>query len=184
MFSSEPDHFSEKLIKLLVHIQPCPVQPGDLIILTIGIIVAKTGVSKFISRKKHGCPTAAHQSHAGIFHHSETEFTDLRIHGLSFHSTVPASVIICSIRIVPSIGFIMLSIIRIQIPERKAIMTGEEINGRIISFILTGIQVQGTGKSVCCCLDKPVVTFQKASHVIPVFPIPLCPAGISRKTPT
>ena len=61
-------------------------------------------------------------------------------------------------------------------------MAGEEIDGRIIAFILTGIEIQGTRESAGRRLGKPVISFQKTSHVIPVFSIPLRPAGERRKT--
>ena len=141
MFPPEPDHFPEKPVKFLVGFQPLPVQPGNLIILTIRIIISKTGVPEFISCQKHGRSPAAHQSHTGVFHHLKTKGADIRILRFPFHSAVPAPVVVISIRIIPAVGLVMFPVIRIKIPERKTVMAGEEIDGRIIAFILTGIEI-------------------------------------------
>lgn len=96
---------------------PFPVQPRNLIILTIGIIISKTCVSKFVPGKKHRGSPAAHQRYTGIFHHFKTKSANLRIFRFSLRSAVPAPIIIMSVRIVPPIVFIVFSIIGIEVPE-------------------------------------------------------------------
>ena len=117
MPSPKPDHFLKKKVQLFVGIQPFPVQPGNLIILTIGIIISKTCVSKFVPGKKHRGSPAAHQRYTGIFHHFKTKSANLRIFRFSLRSAVPAPIIIMSVRIVPPIVFIVFSIIGIEVPE-------------------------------------------------------------------
>ena len=175
MFSAKPDHFFEETVKLPIFFQTIPVQPGYLIILTVRVIISKTGVTKLIPGKKHRRSAAAHQRHAGIFYHLEAQFLYLRIRCLTFCATVPATIIVTSICIVPTIIFVVLFVIGIKVPKRKTIVTGKKIDRRVIALILTGIEICRTCEPVCCCFGKPVIALQETPYIIPVLPVPFCP---------
>ena len=46
MLPAEADHIFTELIVLLVLLPVSPVQPGNLVILTVGIVIAKLGIQK------------------------------------------------------------------------------------------------------------------------------------------
>ena len=73
MLMAVSNHKFKKLKQLFIFLKISPVQPGNLIVLTIRIIVSKLGISKLISRQKHGCSSAAHQNSAGIANHPVTK---------------------------------------------------------------------------------------------------------------
>src|SRR5699024_2835122 len=106
MLPAQSDHKPEEFQKFPVFLRIFPVQPGDFIILAVGVVVSILSVSKFIPGKKHWCPSAAHENRAGVLYHPEPQCTYFRIVGLSLFPTVPASVVITSVGIVPSVGLI------------------------------------------------------------------------------
>ena len=113
MLLPEMDHKLEKPEYVPVLIQQAPIQPGHLIVMAVRIVVAKLGISKFISCQKHGYPPAAHQDRAGIAYHPPAQGIYRLILGLPFRPAVPAVIVIASIRVVPSVALIVLFIIGI-----------------------------------------------------------------------
>ena len=111
--------------------QEGPVQPGDLVVLAVGVVVAELGVAEFISCKEHGCPAAAHKDSAGVADHPHAKGEDLRVIGLPLRSAVPAPVVICTVSVLPAICLIVLFVVGIQIVEREAVMAGEKIDGGV-----------------------------------------------------
>ena len=60
MLFSKADHKPEKVKKLPVGIQIPPIDPGNLIVLTIGVVVAHGGIAELVTGKKHRRSPAAH----------------------------------------------------------------------------------------------------------------------------
>ena len=128
MLPAEADHIFTELIVLLVLLPVSPVQPGNLVILTVGIVIAKLGIQEFIPRNEHGRSTAAHQASKGILCKLVRELQHIFIFGIALYATVPASVVIGPVRIVPAVILIMLLIIGIEITKGKTVMAGDKIN--------------------------------------------------------
>ena len=127
MLSSELDHMSVKIKEILVLLEKSPIQPGYFIILTVSVIVAKLCIAELIPSVDHWSSSAAHKNSYGISHHAISKFIYLRIVSFALDATVPTSVVVCSIRIVPAVVFVVLVVVGVKIIERKSVMTGKEI---------------------------------------------------------
>ncbi len=57
---AERNHIAEKVVYFPIFFQPIPVQPGNLVILAICIVIAKLRITEFISGIKHRRTSAAH----------------------------------------------------------------------------------------------------------------------------
>ncbi len=161
------DHKFEQLKQIPVLFKHTPVQPGDLIVLTISVIVSILCVSELIARQKHGRAPAAQKNDTGISYHAVSKSQHLGIICLSFCAAVPAAVVVRSVRVVPAIYFIVLIVVRIQIIERKTVMTGQEINARIVPGIIpfivmlkTAVHISGTADAPGGIPGIPVVPFK------------------------
>ena len=165
MLFAESDHKLEKLEKVAVFVQITPVEPGDLVILTIPVIVSVLGIAELISGEEHRCSPAAHEHRAGIADHAVTENQHFLIIGFSLHTTVPASVVVAAVRVVPAIALIVLRIIRIQIVQSKSVVAGQKVHAGvvagIISFIVrekSAVHIAGTDNSPESVVGQPGVT--------------------------
>ena len=58
---AEMDHIFEEFEHIPVFLQKSPIQPGDDIILAIGVIISELRIAEFVSGKKHRDSPAAHQ---------------------------------------------------------------------------------------------------------------------------
>ncbi len=113
MTPTEMDHVLIELEVILVSRQKVPVEPADLVILTVAVVVAVLGVSEFIARQDHGRTAAAHKNGDRISHHLETKGFDLGISRLSLFAAVPAAVIVGAVIVVPTVGFVVLAVVGI-----------------------------------------------------------------------
>ena len=188
MFFPKMDHKFEKLEQFTVFLQKTPVQPGHLIVLTIGIVVAELCVPEFIACQKHRRSPAAHQYRTGIADHPITKHLYFRIVGLPLRSAVPAPVVACAVGIVPSIGFIVFRIVRIQIVQRESIVTSQKIHTGIVARIpfvavlrVSAVQISRSGYTPRRSPRLPEIAFQVTAQTIPVSSVPLCPAPVCRK---
>ena len=165
------DQKTEVRMHVCVFSAHVPVQPGNEIILTIGIVIAKLRVAKLIAGQKHRRASAAHEHREGIADHLSAQSTYLRVIAFTFGSAVPAAVVIRTIGVVPAIAFIMFRVIRIQIIHGEAIMASDEVDRSARSFIRR-IQIRGADDAHGCRPGKSRVALEEAAQIIAVTAIP------------
>ena len=117
------DQKTEVRMHVCVFSAHVPVQPGDEIILTIGIVIAKLRIAKLIAGQKHRCASAAHEHRDGIADHLPAQSTYLRVIAFAFGSAVPAPVVVAAVQIAPAVGLVVLLAVRIHVPEGEAVVT-------------------------------------------------------------
>ena len=144
----ETDHIPHKIMNLPVFFQSRPVQPGYDIVLTVGIVVAKLRVAELVAAVEHRRSAAAEQRRKRIFHHAPAQSLDLRIVRLSLGTAVPAVSVVVAVRIVPAVFLIVLRIVRVQIIERKTVMTGQEIHRCALTSVHRIVQIRRTDDAV------------------------------------
>ena len=189
MLFTECNHKFEKFKQISILFQHSPVKPGSNIVLTVAVVVAKFCIAEFISGKEHRRSAAAHQYSTGVADHTAAKCEHFRIIRVTFHATVPASVVVSTIGVVPAICLVVLFIIGIKIIKRKSVMAGKEIDTGIITGIITvimiiksSIEISGSGNTPCGIPCIPALTLQKTSKGISVTAIPFCPAAACRET--
>ena len=70
---AEPDHVLEKGEELLIFCKQAPVEPGNLIVLAVAVVVAILRVAEFIAGEEHRRATAAHEHGTGVPDHPVAE---------------------------------------------------------------------------------------------------------------
>ena len=186
----EVDHKFKKFKQLPVFLKQTPVQPRDLVVLAVRIVVAELGVAELVPCQEHGRSPAAHKHCTGVAYHPEAQLQHLPVAGASLHAAVPAAVVVGAVLIVPAILLIVLHIVGVQIIQCKTVMAGEEIHTGIVACIIivvvgvkSPVQVPGAGNAPGCLPGMPVVPFEIPPEGIPVTAVPLRPALAGRKLP-
>ena len=160
MLLSESDHILNKFKMVLVGPQIIPVQPGDLAVLTVSVVIAVLRVGELITGQDHRRPAAAHEYCHRVAHHLLPERLNDRIICMSFHAAVPASVVIGAVCIVPSIGLIVLVIVGKQVIQREAVVAGDKIDGGIAALVRRlAVHICGSGDPRGCLRRVPVTAF-------------------------
>ena len=112
-----------------------PVQPADLIVLAVRIVVASLGVATLISRKKERRPLRQKIDRHEIAHLTVSERTDVLFVAGSFHAAVPARVVGISVLIVLPVCLVMLAVVGNQIRQGKAFIAGDIIDHAVLHRI-------------------------------------------------
>ena len=136
MIFSVGNHKPEKFKQIFVFFQKSPVQPGNFVILTVTVVISVLGISEFVTGKEHRCSAAAQKHCAGVSYHAVSKLQNLGIVCLTLCAAVPASVVVCSVCIVPAVIFIMLFVIRIKIIQSKAVVAGQKVDTGIIACVI------------------------------------------------
>ena len=92
-----------------------PIQPGDLVVLTVRIIVPQLGIAELVSHEDHGGGGCQQKKGISISDLFETQFLDLSIIHRTFLAAVPAEVEIVSVPIVLTVRLIVLLTVGHQI---------------------------------------------------------------------
>jgi len=89
-----------------------PAKPADFVVMTIGVVVTVLAAPKLVARQKHRRAMRYEQCGQDIALLTFANFVDVRILGWSFDAVVAGAIVIGSIRVVLSIGFVVLSVVR------------------------------------------------------------------------
>src|ERR1700682_1679571 len=159
-----------------------PVEPVDLVILAIGVIVAALCAPHLVAGHEHGNALREHQHSREVFHLAIAQLFDVGITRLPLLAAVPAQVLVDAVAIALAVGLVVLVVEGDQVVEREAVVRGDEIDA------VDGQPPAGLEDIGAACnhighlryngfaLAVSLVAFDEAAHGIAETPIPFSPA--------
>ena len=129
-------------------VYPVPVQPGDVVVLRIGVVVAALRVAEFVARQHHRCAQRQHQRaehvHGGLLAFAD----DRRVVGRPLDTEVRGVVHVRSVDIVLAVGLVVLDRVSGQVGERESVVARDVVDrGHASAPGLRGEQVGRTAQS-------------------------------------
>src|SRR5215472_1367981 len=181
MALAQRNHLFEEAEHLLVLFRKVPIEPADLVILAVGVVVSLLCASDFIAGHKHGDPLGEQKNSRKILDLALAQCLNVRIVGLPFNTAIPAQIIVVAVPIAFAIGFVVFIVVRHQVIERKSIMGGDEIDAVDWQFAV-GLEDVGTscddiGNSAKhgFSINVSPIALDKAANGVAVPPVPFCP---------
>src|SRR5262252_7865439 len=98
-----------------------PVEPTDLIVLTIGIVVPALRAPDFVAHEQHWRTESEQRQHEEVLDLPITQGLDGWIISRSFHAAIPADVEVGPVPVVLSVRLVVLLIVRDQVVERESV---------------------------------------------------------------
>src|SRR6478609_128689 len=108
MFFSELYQSSRELKKLILLFVTLPVEPTDLVVLTIGVVVAVLCPSPFIPAAEHQHALGKKQCREKIATLPVAQTVNVRIIGQTFHAAIPRLIIVVAIAVFVVVQLVML----------------------------------------------------------------------------
>ena len=105
-----------------------PVEPGDRIVLRIGVVVAVLGAAEFVAGGEHDAAARGKQRRQHGAAIAPACFDDRRIGALALDAVVPRQVLVVAVAILLAIRLIVLALVAGQVGKRQAVMRGDEID--------------------------------------------------------
>ncbi len=108
---------------------PCvPIQPGDFIVLAIGVVVAPLRSPDLIPARQHRDAPGQEQRGQQISFLLLAAVVDLRIVGWAFDAVVVAVIVVGAVAIVFHVGLVVFVIVADQILQSKSVVAGDVID--------------------------------------------------------
>src|ERR1700678_3474669 len=108
MRATQGDHAAGKAIDLLVLFQVGPIKPTDLVVLTVGVIVAALSAAKFVTAEQHRYASRDQECQQEVLDLAFPQGFYSGIRRLAFHSVVLAIVGVGSVVVVLSVCIVVL----------------------------------------------------------------------------
>src|SRR5208282_3102083 len=116
----------EKQVRVLVH--KSPIEPADLVILTICVVVTFLRAEYLVASREHWYATREHQDCHDVSDLTVAKRLDVGIVGITLHAAIPAEVIVDAITVVFAVRLVVLLVEGNQVAEGKTVVTGHEID--------------------------------------------------------
>ena len=110
MIFTQLNNAPRKSYKLLIFFRKVPVYPGNLVVLTVRIVVSVLRAAEFITGNHHRNALRKHQAQDIILYFLKTELFYLRINRNSLKTVVVAVIVICSVTVVFTVFVVVLSV--------------------------------------------------------------------------
>ncbi len=149
-----------------------PVDPADLVILTVGVVVAGLAVADLVAGKQERDALRQHQAGQLVLSQLPPQRDDRGVVGRAFVAAVGAQIVVGAIAIVLAIGFVVLGVIRVQVGQGEAVMNGDVVDARTWRPAVVIEDVCGAGHPAAHVADQVAVAAPVAAQglAIPVVP--------------
>ena len=174
---AELDDFLEEVEEVGILLQVVPVEPGNLVVLTVGVVVTPLRVAHLVAREHHGNALAGHQHRDGILDLLVAQVVDALIVAFTFPAAVPAVVTVLTVAVILAIGLVVLAVVRHEVHHRKAVVGGDEVHAGLDATVLGSIEVGRTDNTLLHIVEHILVALQETPHGITELSVPLCPAS-------
>src|SRR4051794_5847957 len=107
---------------------PGPVDPRDLVVLAIGVVVAALGSADLVACQQHGGALGKQQRGQEVAALACAKGEDVGGVRGTFDAVIPTVVAGVAVAVALAVGLVVLVIVRDQIVQREAVMGGDEID--------------------------------------------------------
>src|SRR5262249_36614701 len=153
-----------------------PVEPARLVVLTIRVVVAILRAPHLVAHEHHWQSGRQHRHREEVLDLPCSQLLDRGIVRRAFHSAVPASVVVGAVATVLAIRLVVFAVVRHQVVQREAVMTGHEVHARFGFALLVVIDRRAADQSVGKASGHAFFTRKKPPATAPDAPLPSLPA--------
>src|SRR5207237_2259874 len=172
MIFAELNKLPGELQKLILLFITRPIEPADLVVLTISVVVAVLRPAPLIAAGQHWHALRKKKCRQEIPPLPFAQGIDLWVIGRPFDAAIPRLIIIVPVVVAVAVRLIVLFIVADQVVESKTIVRGNEIHARVRAPPILLVQVRTAGKPVAHLADAALVAFPKTADCVAVFAVP------------
>src|SRR5258708_3147975 len=152
-----------------------PVEPTDLVVLAIGVVVTLLRAPHFVAHRYHRETQRQHRHREEILHLPVAELLHVGVGGGTFNSPIITSIVVSTVAVAFAIGLVVLAVVGNQIVECEAVVTGHEIDAGLRLALLATVDLRAAEQPIAKWRERIVIPTEKAAHIIAKSPIPLPP---------
>jgi hypothetical protein len=88
-----------------------PVEPGDVVVLAIGVVVAALGPAEFVAAEQHGRAARQQQDGQHVAHLHQPHGADLRIVGRPLDAVIGRKIVAMAVAVVLAVRLVVLVVV-------------------------------------------------------------------------
>src|SRR5437870_5803644 len=119
---AKPDQLSREIQKLLVLFVVPPIEPADLVVLTISVVIALLRSSPLVATQKHRHALRKKKCGQEIPPLPFAQRVNLGVVGWTFDAAIPGEIVVVAVIVPVAVQFIVLFVVADQIVQRETIM--------------------------------------------------------------
>src|SRR5438876_4890257 len=146
----------EKLILLFI---TRPIEPADLVVLAISVVIPVLRPSPLIAAGQHRHALRKKKRRQEISALPFAQGIDLRVIRRPFCAAIPGLIIIVAVVVAVAVRLVVLFIVADQVVERETIVRGDEIDAGIWASPVMSIKIGAPSKPVTHLADAAFIAF-------------------------
>ena len=104
------------------------------------------------------------------------QLQDRLILAVALDAGVPGAVVVAAVLVVLPVGVVVLLVVGDEVPEREAVVAGDEVDAGRGSAAVALVEVGGAGQPVGEVADPAGLAAPVVADGVPEAPVPFCPA--------
>ncbi len=125
---AEGDHLAGEAEQFGVVVDLVPVEPGQFVVLAVGVVVALLGPADLVAGEQHRDALAGEEDGEGVLHLPGAQLVDRGVVGGALGAAVPAVVVVGAVVVALAVGLVVLVVVGDQVGEGEAVVRGQEVD--------------------------------------------------------
>jgi hypothetical protein len=152
-----------------------PVDPGNLVVLAVGVVVAQLGAVHLVAAQQHRNSLGQQQGSHKIALHPGPQGQDGRVVGGPLRAAVPRAVVPEPVPVVLAVVLVVLIVIGDQVAHGEAVMAGDQVDRGERPPAVLLVQVTGPGQPDSEIAQRGVPTAPEIPDPVSVLAVPFGP---------
>src|SRR5262249_10846647 len=175
VFFRESNCLPEKSEDICILLNQAPIEPADLVVLTIGIVVSPLRPAEFIAAKHHGSAHREKQRTSVVLRQLFSQPDDSHIIRVAFGATVPGIIVVGAVEIMLEIGIVVFLVRRDQVIQSEPVVAGDEVDAVISRPAVVTEEVGRSGQPSANVRQLPGIAFAELPEAIAKPAVPFRP---------
>src|SRR5690606_11777074 len=113
--------------RLALVVDVLPVQPADLAVLAVGVVVAALAAAELVAGHQHRDTLRQQRGGDEVAHLLAAQLADFRVVGRAFGAAVPAVVVVAAVAVVLPVRLVVLTVVGDEVAQGEAVVGGDEV---------------------------------------------------------
>src|SRR5207302_8488543 len=110
------------------HVVEVPVEPGQRVVLAVGVVVALLRVTELVAAEDHRDALGEQEGGEEVALLALAEREDVGVLGGAFGAAVPTVVVVGAVLSVLAVGLVVLLVVADEVLEAEAVVGGDEVD--------------------------------------------------------
>src|SRR6476660_3401511 len=161
-----------ELEKLVLFFIAFPIEPADLVVLAISVVISVLRPAPLIAAGQHRHALRKEKRSQEISALTIAQGIDLRVIRRPFHATVPREIVTVAVLVAVAVRLIVFFIVADQVVESEPVVRGNEIDAGIWASPVVPIKIGAPSEPVAHLANAALVAFPKTANRVAVFALP------------